>query len=157
MFDELNSTHPPKPNELQDELTWYLSTNIKFTADAIQWWHDKCSDFPCLSKMAIDYLMIPGKSISSLYRCKFLMVNIATAVDVERAFSHGHLLITHIRNRLSSQTSRALMCLGDWSKLGFVKDSDIQAVAILPEVPEEDGNKDGDILMPDGWDAITSK
>ncbi len=157
MFDELDSTCPPKPNKLQDELTRYLSTDIKFTADAIQWWHNKCSDFSCLSKMAIDYLMNPGKSISSLYRCKFLTVNIATAVDVECAFSCGRLLITHIRNPLSSQTLCTLMCLGDWSKLGFVEDSDIHAVVILPEVPEEDGNEDGDILMPDGWDAITSK
>ncbi len=46
------------------------------------------------------------------------------------------------------------MCLGDWSQMGFVEDSDIQEVALLPEVPEEQGDEDGDILMPEGWDTI---
>ncbi len=35
------------------------------------------------------------------------------------------------------------MCLGDWSTLGFIKDSDIQAVALMLEVPEEEGSEDG--------------
>ena len=35
----------------------------------------------------------------------------------------------------------ALMCLGCWSRLGYVsKDSDIHAAAVLPEVTEKDGD-----------------
>ncbi len=45
--------------------------------------------------------------------------------------------------------------LGDWSVLGFVEDEDVLAVAHLPEVPEEEGNEDGDVFMPNGWDTIS--
>lgn len=47
------------------------------------------------------------------------------------------------------------MCLGDWSRLGFVEDEDVLAVACLPEVPENEGDKEGDVLMPEGWDTIS--
>jgi len=30
---------------------------------------------------------------------------IATSVDVERIFSHGRLLLSHVRNRLTAQTT----------------------------------------------------
>lgn len=76
-------------------------------------------------------------------------------MDVEHVFSRGHLLLPHVRNRLSAQMTRALMCLGDWSVLGFVEDEDVLAVAHLPEVPEEEGNEDGDVFMPNGWDTIS--
>ncbi|KAF4618847.1 hypothetical protein D9613_009691 [Agrocybe pediades] len=62
----------------------------------------------------------------------------ATSVDVERVFSKGRLVLSHIRNRLSVDSTRALMCLGAWSKLGFVHDSDINEAANLPEVAKED-------------------
>ncbi len=47
------------------------------------------------------------------------------------------------------------MCLGDWSHLGFMEDKDVLTVARLPEVPDEEGDEDGDVLMPDGWDVIS--
>ncbi|KIM35199.1 hypothetical protein M413DRAFT_45954, partial [Hebeloma cylindrosporum] len=53
---------------------------------------------------------------------------------VERVFSQGRLLLSHIRSCLSVQSMHALMCLGVWSLLGFVKDSDVKAVVILPEL-----------------------
>jgi len=39
------------------------------------------------------------------------------------------------------------MCLGSWSRLGFVKDTDVLTVTILPEV-------DGDDKLEEGWDRI---
>jgi hypothetical protein len=42
------------------------------------------------------------------------------------------------------------MCLGAWSLRGFVKDSDIKAVTVLPEVAP---NTTEDELSLD-WDAI---
>lgn len=42
------------------------------------------------------------------------------------------------------------MCLGAWSRLGFVNDSDIKAVVRLPEIPAN--TKEEDIAV--GWDAI---
>ncbi|KAF8812018.1 hypothetical protein BYT27DRAFT_7014683, partial [Phlegmacium glaucopus] len=53
---------------------------------------------------------------------------------VERVFSQGRLLLSHIRSRLSVQSTRALMCLGVWSILGYVKDSDVKGVIVLPEL-----------------------
>ncbi len=47
------------------------------------------------------------------------------------------------------------MCLGDWSRFGFIEDDDVQAVAHLPEVPEDEGAEEGDVLMPEGWDTIS--
>jgi hypothetical protein len=59
---------------------------------------------------------------------------IATSVEVERVFSQGRIVLSHLRGRLSVQSTRALMCLGVWSRLGYVKDSDIRAAVALPEV-----------------------
>jgi len=42
------------------------------------------------------------------------------------------------------------MCLGVWSCLGYVKDSDIKPVVTLPEVPAF--GKEDDLEV--GWDTI---
>lgn len=74
------------------------------------------------------------------------MTTTATSVDVERVFSKGRLVLSHVRNGLSVQSTRASMCLGAWSKMGLVKDEDIMEAARLPEVkgsePELDSNWD---------------
>lgn len=75
----------------------------------------------------------------------------ATSVDVERTFSQGQLLLSHIRNRLSVQSTRALLCLRVWSKMGYVKDKDLKAVTVLPESVA--ANSDGEELAED-WDTI---
>jgi hypothetical protein len=67
---------------------------------------------------------------------------------VERVFSKGRILLSHIRNRLSAQSIRALMCLGNWSKLGYVTDKDVLAVTIMPDVEGDEEE------LPDGWDSI---
>ena len=56
-------------------------------------------------------------------------------------------MLPHVQNRLSSQTTRAVMAIGAWSELGLVKDLDIKT-ALGKEVQglEED--------LPAGWDAI---
>ncbi|EIM91974.1 uncharacterized protein STEHIDRAFT_46290, partial [Stereum hirsutum FP-91666 SS1] len=87
--------------------------------------------FPRLSRMALDYLSIP-----------------ATSVNVERLFSRGQLLLSHVRNRLSVQTTRALLCVGAWSLMGLTKDSDIMGVVTQPEVEGEEE------ALEDGWDSI---
>jgi hypothetical protein len=40
------------------------------------------------------------------------------------------------------------MCLGSWSLMGLVKDKDIYAVTVLPEI---DGDEEE---LAEGWDAI---
>ena len=77
---------------------------------------------------------------------------LATSTDVERVFSQGRIVLSHLRSRLSVQSTRALMCLGVWSRMGYVKDSDIKAVVRLPPVPLNE--KEG--LLPKNWDAIAA-
>ena len=120
--------------ELLDELDHFLNSDVILVDDALQWWYDHRTTYPWLSRMALDYLTIP-----------------ATSVAVERVFSHGWLLLTHVRNGMSAQTLRSVMCLGEWSMLGLVKDKDAMAVTSLPEVDE---GVVGDVDMEEGWDAI---
>jgi hypothetical protein len=61
----------------------------------------------------------------------------ATSVCVERQFSRGCLLISSIRNCLSAETGRMLMCLGCWSQQGLINDDDMKAVTKLPTIEEE--------------------
>jgi hypothetical protein len=46
---------------------------------------------------------------------------------------------------------RALICLGDWSLLGLVKDKDILVVTALPEVVGDEEEE-----IEEGWDSIAS-
>jgi len=80
------------------------------------------------------------------YQLQFTLA--ATSVDVERVFSKGRLVLSHIRNRLTVESTRALMCLGAWSKLGLVRNADILAATTLPDVLEDDEE-----FM--GWDYIS--
>jgi len=73
---------------------------------------------------------------------------VATSVSVEQVFSQGHLVLPYIYNRLLSQSTCALLCLGDWSLQGFVHNDDITSAAVLPDV---DGKKPE---LKEGWDRI---
>lgn len=53
-----------------------------------------------------------------------------------------------MRSRLSVQSTRALLCLGVWSTLGYVKDSDVLSAAVLPDVVGEEEDLDCN------WDAM---
>ena len=45
----------------------------------------------------------------------------------------------HICSHLSVQLTCALMCLGEWCKLGYVTDSDVKAkIIVFPELHEDD-------------------
>lgn len=68
---------------------------------------------------------------------------------MERVFSRGRLILSHVRSRLSAQSTRALLCLGSWSLLGYIKDSDVEAVARMPDI-------EGDVEeeLEEGWDSI---
>jgi hypothetical protein len=68
----------------------------------------------------------------------------ASSVAVERIFSKGRLLISHIRNRLSAQSTRALLCLGYWSKLDYIKLDDLKAAASLPDAKNDEDWSDED-------------
>ncbi|KIK18465.1 hypothetical protein PISMIDRAFT_72446, partial [Pisolithus microcarpus 441] len=57
---------------------------------------------------ALDYLTVP-----------------ATSIDIECLFSNRCMILPYLHNCLSLETTHALLCLGHWSKLGFIKDEDI--------------------------------
>ena len=57
-------------------------------------------------------------------------------------------MISHVRNRLSAQSTHALMCLGYWSKMGFVNLEDLKAGASLPDATVDD------VLSDDDWGII---
>ncbi|EIW52834.1 HAT dimerization, partial [Trametes versicolor FP-101664 SS1] len=86
-----------------DELKRYLAAEVEPIKDAIAWWQGKRKTYPRLSRMAIDYLNIP-----------------ATSVEVERIFSRGRLLLSHVRNRMTAESTRASICLGVWAQHGLV-------------------------------------
>jgi hypothetical protein len=75
-------------------------------------------------------------------------VILATSVNVERVFSKGRILLSHLHSRLSVQSTRALMCVGAWSLMGYVKNNDVRAVAMLPEVEGDEEELDN------AWDII---
>jgi hypothetical protein len=79
-----------------------------------------------------------------------LTSSVATSVDVERVFSKGQILLSHLRNRLSVQSTRALMCLGAWSLMGYVRDSDVKAVTMLPDLKEDEEEEP----LEENWDVI---
>ena len=73
----------------------------------------------------------------------------ATLIDVERVFSHSHLLLSHTHSCLSTQTTHAVLCVGQWSVCNLVKTEDVVAVS---KMEDEDGEEEE---MDEGWDAIT--
>ena len=78
-----------------------------------------------------------------------LTSSVATSVDVERVFSKGRILLSHLHNRLSVQSTRALMCLGAWSLMGYVRDSDVKAVTMLPDLEDDEEEP-----LEENWDMI---
>ena len=54
------SLTPPRAEELRDELARYLSTDPEQVLDVLLWWTERKATYPNLSRMALDYLSIPG-------------------------------------------------------------------------------------------------
>jgi hAT family protein len=84
--------------ERESELRGYLApSTIHAGADVLTWWRLNAHAYPCLARIARDYLAIP-----------------ATSAPVERVFSGGADLITKKRGSLSEDTIRDCMCLRSW-------------------------------------------
>ena len=48
--------------EVRDEIDRYLDTDTEVVDKPLLWWWERRSMYPCLSRMALDYLSIPGMS-----------------------------------------------------------------------------------------------
>ena len=66
-------------------------------ADVLEWWKYHVGEYPCLARIARDYLAIP-----------------ATSAPCERAFSCGADLITKKRGSLNEDTIQVCVCLKSW-------------------------------------------
>ena len=96
VFDDLPSLRACHENEHHDDLACYLMTDPQAVDDVLMWWHEHSMMYPHLSRMALDYLTIPGESCSFQLQGNFLMFIAATSVDVECVFSHGRLILSHV-------------------------------------------------------------
>lgn len=76
----------------------------------------------------------------------------ATSATVKSVFSRVRTLLSQVQDRQSAQTTRALVCLCDWSQHGLVKDSDVTAVAMMSDVDDRN-----EVDLEYGWDVITRK
>jgi hypothetical protein len=83
--------------EKESELGAYLAGGVAAHEDILEWWKRHADAYPCLARIARDYLAIP-----------------ATSAPAERVFSGGADLIAEKRGSLSEDTIRACMCLKSW-------------------------------------------
>jgi len=104
---------------------------------------------PALSK-AFDlciYKSLTARDQPHLVGCR--LGGNTTAVDVERVFSRGCLVLPHVHNHLAVQSTCTLLCVGTWSLLGLVKDSDIKMSVGKDDIVGEEDD------LPKNWDVIT--
>ena len=93
----LNAT---STSELPSELDTYLAKpTIPRSGhfDVLAWWRSNSLEYPILSRMARDILVVPASSVAS-----------------ESAFSIGKRVISDDRSRLAPETVEALVCRQDW-------------------------------------------
>ena len=88
----------------------YLSTATVPNVPVLSWWKG-ATHFPVAQRMARDFLAVP-----------------ASSVQCERENSKAKYVITDIRNRLSSQTVQATLCLKSWNVL--LNEQDTGAVTL---------------------------
>jgi len=98
---DINSLYENNPdnNNWHKEIDEYLnSKRANKDEDILEWWSKHTHIYPCLSKIARDFLSI----------C-------ATSVPSKRLFSTAGLIITKHRNRLCEESARSLLCLNSWA------------------------------------------
>jgi hypothetical protein len=61
MFDNMPFLSVLKKTAAVDELTRYLASPTEATSDPLLWWIEKRAVYPRLSRMALNYLSIPGQ------------------------------------------------------------------------------------------------
>ncbi|CAB4438538.1 unnamed protein product [Rhizophagus irregularis] len=90
----INNSQNYAENPEYDEINNYLSTLCDINANPLVWWNVHQKNYPTLSLIAKNYLIIQTISVSS-----------------EQAFSVAGNTITQTRNRLDSETACATYVL----------------------------------------------
>ena len=70
-------------------------------------------------------------------------------MDVECVFSHGRLILPYVCNCLNAQSTRAQLCVRNWSLCGQIHDSDVLAASLLPDVHGDEEEE-----FEEGWNKI---
>jgi hypothetical protein len=84
--------------EMGSEVERYLMIPpLISTSHVLEWWKHHSEEYPCLARIARDYLAIP-----------------ATSAPAERAFSGGANLVSKKRGSLDEDTIQACLCLKSW-------------------------------------------
>ena len=146
IFDNLPALQAPRRSELRDELERFLSTDPEHVEDVLLWWFEHKHMYP---QLALDYLTIPGMIFHSPNPL-FTELPLVISVKVEWTFSQGRLVLSHVWSRLGVQSTRALLCLGVWSLMGYVKDGDIKAAVVVPELIDNEPEEE----LAYDWDAL---
>lgn len=119
----------PAATTAHTELDDYLTAKIEPTNDPLNWWWHHRTAYPNLSRMALDYLSVPGMFH---YTIIVMIANIfsllATSTAVERVFSQGRQLLHFTRNRLTGASVRKFLCLGAWGRKDLIAVEDILSV-----------------------------
>jgi hypothetical protein len=90
--------------------------------------------------MALDYHTIPCKCLNCYLpthhdaHLLYFPTTPGSSVGVEHIFSQGCLVLLYMHNCLTSKSTHALVCLGDWSAHGLVRDCNIKIAAVLLDV-----------------------
>jgi hypothetical protein len=125
-----------------DEVSCYLCTEPEDVSNdnLLHWWHNHRHQYPCLYQMALDYHTIPCKCLNCYLpthydaHLLYFPTTPGSSVDVEHIFSQGRLILLYVCNCLTSKSTCTLVCLGDWSACGLVRDCDIKSTVVLPDV-----------------------
>jgi hypothetical protein len=91
LFAIFESDQPQSSDEVEEYLK---EDKIKFSQDPFEWWANKKSKYPILSRLARIYLAVPATSTSS-----------------ERLFSDAGNLLTAKRSRMNSEFFKRIMFL----------------------------------------------
>jgi hAT family C-terminal dimerisation region/Protein of unknown function (DUF 659)/Domain of unknown function (DUF4413) len=83
---------------VDDEVKKYWNSNsAEEGVKPLEWWKTHCTEYPNLSKLALDYLCIQ-----------------ASSVPCEQLFSIAGQVLCKSRNRLTGESVRACICLRSW-------------------------------------------
>ena len=126
-FTSFGDLSVKQPAGHANELDEYLRQPVESVREPLKWWTHKRALYPNLSRMALDYLSIPGMYIPQHQWCTLTTLSTATSTAVERVFFQGRHLLSHTRNRLSGSSIRAHLCLGSWARNDLTQMSDLIA------------------------------
>jgi hypothetical protein len=111
-----------------------VSTADGDITDPVQYWISKQSEYPRLSRMALDVMTVPAMS-----------------AECERLFSAVGLMVTPLRNRLDASTIGLIQTLRSWLRAGLIDELDniLLDDGLLHELLEQGGEQGGGTVVGD--------